>query len=208
MSDIDKTLCDEALKIVQGARREKYDKPERNFERIALAWQAITDRAYTAQEVALMFVALKLVRESHSHQRDNLVDGIGYLLCADAVIPKDSEKSAYKVQQDWRAKAWTTRQQQASQQSDAKSLSSPGEPCDECDQTTYTGPCNEHTPTQESVGSCNCHRKVDVCFCGYPADVKPTPALHPAATSFREQWGDPGPQPLYQSRPTLNDAVR
>lgn len=85
MSEIDKSLCDEALKIVNGNRREKYDVPERNFHRIALAWEAITDRSYTASEIALMFVALKLVRQSHAAQRDNIVDGIGYLLCADAV---------------------------------------------------------------------------------------------------------------------------
>lgn len=85
---IDKTLCDEAVNIVTGARQKAYDKPESNFARIALAWEAITDRAYTASEVALMFVALKIVRESHQHQRDNIVDGIGYLLCADEVTPE------------------------------------------------------------------------------------------------------------------------
>lgn len=32
-----------------------------------------------------MFVGLKIVRDAYSPQRDNKVDGIGYLLCADAV---------------------------------------------------------------------------------------------------------------------------
>lgn len=88
MTDIDKTLCDEAFDIVTGARRQTYDRPERNFERIAKVWEGLTDRKYTAHEVALMFVGLKIVRDAYSPQRDNKVDGIGYLLCADAVKPE------------------------------------------------------------------------------------------------------------------------
>ncbi len=85
MSEVDATITTEALSIVNGSRQKAYDAPERNFHRIALAWEAITDRAYTPAEVGLMFVALKIVRESHQHQRDNFVDAVGYLLCADAV---------------------------------------------------------------------------------------------------------------------------
>lgn len=88
MSDIDKTLGDEAYGIVTGARREKYGPPERNFRRIALAWEALTDRAYTEAEVGLMMAAMKLVREANVHQRDNIVDGMGYLYAVDAVTPK------------------------------------------------------------------------------------------------------------------------
>lgn len=147
MSDIDKTLCDEALKIVQGARREKYDKPERNFERIALAWQAITDRAYTASEVALMFVALKLVRESHAHQRDNLVDGIGYLLCADAVIPTDSEKSPYEEQKKW----------QAQQQSDSFASHPAATPLSvQLNAENHVGACSGMGWDRKSYGKCIC----------------------------------------------------
>lgn len=85
---IDPTLCEEAVNLVSGDRQQQYGSPEENFRRIGLAWEAVTGRAYTAAEVGLMMTALKLVREAHKPQRDNRVDGIGYLLATDAVTCK------------------------------------------------------------------------------------------------------------------------
>ncbi len=82
---VDKTITQEAIELISGIKADQYDAPERNFKRIALAWQALTDRVYTESEVCLMMCALKLVRESHYHKRDNVVDGIGYLLLANSV---------------------------------------------------------------------------------------------------------------------------
>lgn len=41
--DIKEYLVTEALRVVTGARRNTYGKPERNFHRIALMWQAWLD---------------------------------------------------------------------------------------------------------------------------------------------------------------------
>lgn len=92
MSEVDKTVAEEAVKIVEGNRREAYGEKERNFLRIAHAWEAITDRPYTTEEVGLMMAALKIVRAAHSYQRDNYVDGVGYLLLAEAEHPKEAAK--------------------------------------------------------------------------------------------------------------------
>jgi hypothetical protein len=64
-------------------RHKKNDIPERNFARIAQCWSAILDTLVTPEQVGLMMVGLKLVREAYSHQDDNLVDIIGYTLCLD-----------------------------------------------------------------------------------------------------------------------------
>jgi hypothetical protein len=64
-------------------RHKKNDIPERNFARIAQCWSAILDTLVTPEQVGLMMVGLKVVREAFSHQDDNLVDIIGYTLCLD-----------------------------------------------------------------------------------------------------------------------------
>jgi hypothetical protein len=64
-------------------RHKKNDIPERNFARIAQCWSAILDTPVTPEQVGLMMVGLKLVREAYSHQADNLVDIVGYTLCLD-----------------------------------------------------------------------------------------------------------------------------
>ena len=92
--EIDKTLAEEAIRIVTGDRPGKYGPPEENFRNIALTWQGVL-RAHhgatmrvedlDARDVSLMMVAMKLCRESFSHQRDNFTDAIGYILTADRV---------------------------------------------------------------------------------------------------------------------------
>lgn len=71
-------------------RQGSYDKPENNFIRIADFWNTYlksrpeqTD--LTPKDVALMMVLLKIARELYSHKTDNLVDGAGYLQCAEIV---------------------------------------------------------------------------------------------------------------------------
>lgn len=64
-------------------RHKKNDIPERNFDRIAKVWSAILDHPVTPEQVGLMMIGLKVVREAFSHQPDNLIDIIGYTLCLD-----------------------------------------------------------------------------------------------------------------------------
>ena len=84
-----KDLCDEALQIVGIDRRAEYGDVEESFDAIALLWSGILGRETTGREVALCMMALKLVRESHLHKRDNLVDLIGYTLCLNELAPEE-----------------------------------------------------------------------------------------------------------------------
>lgn len=74
---------EEARKIVEGARQEQYDGPERNFGRIAKIWSGILGIEVTPKQVALCMVGLKIAREAHKGYQDNRIDGVGYWLCAD-----------------------------------------------------------------------------------------------------------------------------
>jgi hypothetical protein len=80
----------EARRIVSGIRNKQYDEPEDNFRRIGQKWGASLDHwekgtPVPPETVALMMVDLKTVREAHKHQRDNLTDAIGYILCLDRI---------------------------------------------------------------------------------------------------------------------------
>lgn len=92
--DIKEELAAEAVKIVTGARRAAYGKPERNFERIVRLWNAhlqnrgllpVTNdptQLLEPSDVALLIDLMKTARlaESPNH-RDSIVDKIGYTLC-------------------------------------------------------------------------------------------------------------------------------
>lgn len=85
--DIKAEIADEAKRIVSGARRSAYGKPEQNFERIARFWQAYFENTgrgdvkITAQDVSPMMRLMKEARlaESPTH-RDSFVDLVGYTL--------------------------------------------------------------------------------------------------------------------------------
>jgi hypothetical protein len=96
----------EAIKIVTGARRAAYGKPEDNFQRIADRWnvnlknKGIELRTQdgqpthlTAHDVWGFMVDMKLARlaETPNH-RDSFVDILGYTLCgAELVIESQHE---------------------------------------------------------------------------------------------------------------------
>lgn len=75
----------EAERIVYGDREETYDAPDKNFQKIALIWSGILDIEVTPEKVGLCMIGVKMARESHKHQEDNLVDICGYALCIDRV---------------------------------------------------------------------------------------------------------------------------
>lgn len=85
--DVKAAIADEAKRIVTGARRSAYGKPEDNFERIARFWQAYfanTGRAeanVTAADVSPLMRLMKEARlcETPDH-RDSFVDLVGYTL--------------------------------------------------------------------------------------------------------------------------------
>jgi len=77
-------VLDAARRIVRGDREADYGPPEQNLTRIGIVWGALLDREQIPpRTVAVMLAGLKVVRASHRLNRDDLIDGIGYLLLAD-----------------------------------------------------------------------------------------------------------------------------
>jgi hypothetical protein len=88
-------ITDEAWRLVMGDRQSSYNHPARDFEATGRMWAAILTNWLDLDEpmpdvepriVALMIAMVKVSRESHKHKHDNLVDLIGYALCADRVV--------------------------------------------------------------------------------------------------------------------------
>ena len=86
-------LYDEARHLVSGDRRESYGPIAESFQRVAAAYTGIlmgrtisTEKPVTPQEVALMFIVAKCVREANQHKRDNIVDIYGYSLCLETMV--------------------------------------------------------------------------------------------------------------------------
>jgi hypothetical protein len=62
-------------------RRARYGDPRDEFARVATIWSAVLGQAVTPGQVGLCLIGLKLAREAHEHNRDNLVDACGYAQC-------------------------------------------------------------------------------------------------------------------------------
>jgi hypothetical protein len=86
-TDVKVAIADEAKRIVSGARRAAYGKPEDNFERIARFWRSYfentgrADANVTAADVSPLMRLMKEARlcETPDH-RDSFVDLVGYTL--------------------------------------------------------------------------------------------------------------------------------
>ena len=76
---ITNSILVEADKITDGEKRKDYGDVNESFNNIAGVWSMILDKPISDTQVALMMIAFKLVRESHKHSRDNLVDMCGYI---------------------------------------------------------------------------------------------------------------------------------
>lgn len=80
------TILEEAERLTSTEKPDAYDHPADNFRRLGIVWGVLLDRAPIEPErVALMMAAHKLVRQSHKHGRDNLVDLVGYIRCVEKI---------------------------------------------------------------------------------------------------------------------------
>jgi hypothetical protein len=79
--DEEEDVLEEALRITSGARQEEYGPPDKDFARTAAIWSALKGVDFTAAEVALFMIAVKLSREVHQPKRDSAVDIAGYARC-------------------------------------------------------------------------------------------------------------------------------
>ena len=73
LSEQSQSILTEAESIVNGSRNSDYGGTE-GIERIAKVASLLTNKELEAKDIIFVMIALKLVRESFKHKRDNLVD--------------------------------------------------------------------------------------------------------------------------------------
>ena len=74
----DKSILSEAEEIVNGSRQSDYGDANESFSRIATIASVMTGKELSPEDCCAVMMAVKLVRESFNHKRDNLVDLCGY----------------------------------------------------------------------------------------------------------------------------------
>lgn len=84
------TVLAEAAALVDGDRQASYDHPSKNYGRMAKVWSVILGHDVTPEQVVLCMIATKLVREAHSHKRDNIVDLAGYCRVHEMLSEKEA----------------------------------------------------------------------------------------------------------------------
>lgn len=85
----------EAARIIAGERDVQYGSPEDNLGRIAGIWTVLFGREFTAEDVAMAMVGLKLARyaSKSGFQPDTWVDIAGYAGCGYEVGQKLAKKA-------------------------------------------------------------------------------------------------------------------
>lgn len=82
----EQNCANRAITKVKGEKRQSYGDIRQSFENVAAKWTVtlrakLGDNFIDAEEVAIMMIDFKTVREAHKHQEDNLDDIVGYTLC-------------------------------------------------------------------------------------------------------------------------------
>lgn len=71
-------IAHEAVKILSGDRNVDYGSYIESFNKISTVASILTGKTITEEDCAKVLMAVKLVRESYKHKRDNLVDLVAY----------------------------------------------------------------------------------------------------------------------------------
>ena len=74
----DKSILSDAEEIVNGSRHSDYGDARESFGRVATIASVMTGKELAPEDCCAVLMAVKLVRESFKHKRDNLVDLCGY----------------------------------------------------------------------------------------------------------------------------------
>ena len=74
----EKSILSEAEEIVNGSRHSDYGDAKESFSRVATIASVMTGKELAPEDCCAVLMAVKLVRESFAHKRDNLVDLCGY----------------------------------------------------------------------------------------------------------------------------------
>ena len=71
-------ILKEAMSITQNARKVDYGDAKQSFEKIANLASILCGKNLNKYDIINVQIAVKLIRESYKHKRDNLVDVCGY----------------------------------------------------------------------------------------------------------------------------------
>ena len=74
----EKSILAEAEEIVNGSRQADYGDAKESFTKVASVASVMTGKELSPDDCCAVLMAVKLVRESFAHKRDNLVDLCGY----------------------------------------------------------------------------------------------------------------------------------
>ena len=77
-----------ADKIV-GSRDKQYGDPVKNCQEIAQISTILLKKKIEPLDIVIIMKVLKMVRESNSHNPDNLIDEAGYLLIQEKIHERD-----------------------------------------------------------------------------------------------------------------------
>ena len=91
----EKSILSEAEEIVNGSRHSDYGDARESFSRVATIASVMTGKELSPEDCCAVLMAMKLVRESFAHKRDNLID-----LCGYAYIMNEIKESNKKGEQD------------------------------------------------------------------------------------------------------------
>ena len=86
------SILSEAEEIVNGSRHSDYGDAKESFSRIATIASMMTGKELAPEDCCAVLMAVKLVRESFAHKRDNLVDLCGYAHIMNELNENESEK--------------------------------------------------------------------------------------------------------------------
>ena len=87
-----KSILSEAEEIVNGSRHSDYGDAKESFSRVATIANVMTGKELSPEDCCAVLMAVKLVRESFAHKRDNLVDLCGYAHIMNELNENESEK--------------------------------------------------------------------------------------------------------------------
>lgn len=82
---LDKTVLDEAKRLVYNDRAIDYGHPLDECGRIAGMWSILLGVEVKAEQIPMCMIAMKMSREMNRRKRDNAVDIAGYAECLDRI---------------------------------------------------------------------------------------------------------------------------
>lgn len=83
-------ILNQALEIVMKDRNLEYGSPEDNFRDIAALWKVYKGCDFSAHDVGIMMMLLKVSRlKTSPHVADHYIDIAGYISCAGEVFSKE-----------------------------------------------------------------------------------------------------------------------